>query len=447
MKNIFVPACIFLILSNPVISYGQTWSNAGNSFVCPYGVNTILTYNGDLYAGGVTQITKWNGNAWSNLVTVQTIGVDEIWCMAVYNGELYIGGEFSFLGITASHIVKWNGSSFSAVGGGLTGIPSGLGVYNGELIASGYNGQALYNGHALVKWNGTNWAPLGANNGITGYATDMLEFNGELHVCGYFSSIGGIAANNIARWNGTAWSALGSGTNWYTHAMAIYNNDLYAGGYFTGAGGLWLDNIARWNGNVWSPVGGGILGPSYGSASASVNAMAVFKGELYAAGEFSMAGTTPAWNIAKWNGNNWQDIGGITGGGVCGGTYGLGVYNNNELFVGGLFDSAGTIAANNIAIYSGEQTSAPTVTNAGSGLSVCPNPVVSSATISFESLNGESCRIILTDLTGRILISENRRTLPGRNTERISTLDLPAGIYHLQVMTNGRLLQTLIIHP
>ena len=446
MKNSTLSLFIFLLLTNPVITSGQSWSNAGNSFVCPYGVNTLLTYNNDLYAGGVTQITKWNGSSWSNLITVQTIGVDEIWCMAVYNGELYIGGDFSWLGITASHIVKWNGSSFSAVGNGLTGTPSGMGVYNGELIACGYNGQALYNGHALVKWNGTNWAPLGNNNGITGYATDFLVYNGTLHVCGTFSAIGGITANNIARWNGTAWSSLGSGTNWSAHSMAIYNNDLYVGGYFTGAGGLVLDNIAKWNGSTWSAVGGGILGPSYGSTTGTVRSMAAFKGDLYVAGEFSVAGTTPAWNIAKWNGTNWYDIGGITGGGVCGGTYGLCVYNNSELFVGGLFDSAGTIPAINIAIYSGEQTSVPAIPGAICGLSVYPNPVVSAATLSFETLTDKPYRIVVSDVTGRTWISENRMSMPGRNTAMIATRHLPSGIYTIQVLSEDRILQSKIIH-
>src|SRR5436190_6542462 len=58
--------------------------------------------------------------------------------LAVYNGELYAGGNFDTAGTAAaSYIAKWDGTSWSAVGGGLIATQGrnvkALAEYNGEL--------------------------------------------------------------------------------------------------------------------------------------------------------------------------------------------------------------------------------------------------------------------------------------------------------------------------
>jgi hypothetical protein len=57
-----------------------------------------------------------------------------------------------------------------------------------------------------------------------------------LYAGGYFTTVGGSAANNIAQWNGSSWSALGSGMNYSVSALAVSGGTLYAGGDFTTAG-------------------------------------------------------------------------------------------------------------------------------------------------------------------------------------------------------------------
>jgi hypothetical protein len=54
-------------------------------------------------------------------------------------------------------------------------------------------------------------------------------------------------ANNVARWNGNSWSPLGIGTNETVTALAVYNGELYAAGLFDTAGGIPVNKIARWN--------------------------------------------------------------------------------------------------------------------------------------------------------------------------------------------------------
>jgi hypothetical protein len=137
----------------------------------------------------------------------------------------------------------------------------------------------------------------GANGNIFGniFAT-VLDGAGNLYVGGRFTIIGTVPATNIAKWDGTAWSALGEGVMGEVYALAVAGTDLYVGGSFTNAGGVSANRIAKWDGSVWSALGSGIIGSSL---SASVAALAPFGADLYAGGDFMMAGGKVSTYLAK----------------------------------------------------------------------------------------------------------------------------------------------------
>jgi len=97
---------------------------------------------------------------------------------------------------------------------------------------------------------------------------------------------------------------------------------LIAGGQFSFAGDIGANNIAAWDGNRWQPLGGGI--------NYVVLALTVYNGKLIVGGDFSKAGDVDANNIACWDGNNWQAL----GGGMNDYVRALTVYNG-ELIAGG----------------------------------------------------------------------------------------------------------------
>jgi hypothetical protein len=152
----------------------------------------------------------------------------------------------------------------------------------------------------------------------------------DLYAGGYFTTAGGVAANNIAKWNGSAWSPLGTGMSSRVYALAVIGTDLYAGGDFTTAGGVNIGyGIAKWNGGAWSALGTGM--------DNAVLALAVSGTDLYAGGYFTTAGGVAANNIAKWNGSAWSPL----GTGVDGYVYALAV-SGTDLYAGGSFIFAGT---------------------------------------------------------------------------------------------------------
>jgi hypothetical protein len=143
------------------------------------------------------------------------------------------------------------------------------------------------------------------------------------------------------------WSGVGVGLGEPVNAMAVYNGQLYAAGSFTADGvGNNIQHVARWNGSSWTSVGSGLTG--------DVNALAVFSGDLYATGIFVMSGATTVNHIAKWNGTTWSAVGGgLDNFGTCMHVYG------SDLYVGGAFTIANsTVTVNRIAKWNGTSWSA-----------------------------------------------------------------------------------------
>jgi hypothetical protein len=65
--------------------------------------------------------------------------------------------------------------------------------------------------------NAQSWSPVGPGIGSSSYHSikSFASYNGELYVGGYFTTAGGIPANNIAKWNGNSWSAGNIRRNYY----------------------------------------------------------------------------------------------------------------------------------------------------------------------------------------------------------------------------------------
>ncbi|MCX6292340.1 MAG: T9SS type A sorting domain-containing protein [Bacteroidetes bacterium] len=144
-----------------------------------------------------------------------------------------------------------------------------------------------------------------------------------------------------------SWTNLGVGLGEQVNALAVYNGNLYAGGAFTMDGGSTsLLHISKWTGTNWIAVGSGLNGDVY--------ALAVYNNALYAAGNFTISGSTAVSHIAKWDGFTWSAL----GGGLNNFANCLMVYNN-ELYAGGVFTTAnGSTTVNRVAKWNGTTWSA-----------------------------------------------------------------------------------------
>lgn len=129
-----------------------------------------------------------------------------------------------------------------------------------------------------------------------------------------------------------SWNALGTGTNGTVYAATVFNGQLVIAGEFTTP----ATNIARWNGTSWSALGTGLSGV--------VRGLTVFNNQLIAVGKFSNVGN----NVAAWNGTTWSALGLGTNDTVFAAT----VYNST-LRIGGKFTNAGGLACSRLAGWNG----------------------------------------------------------------------------------------------
>src|SRR2546425_2808630 len=134
-------------------------------------------------------------------------------------------------------------------------------------------------------------------------------------------------------------------------ALAVSGSDVFAGGDFTRAGGSPANSVAKWDGSSWSALGSGIVS-DFGS---SVGALAVSGSDVYAGGFFTMAGGSAANSIAKWNGSSWSALGsGINWGAYDAIVSALAV-SGGDLYAGGVCTAAGGSADNNNAKREGRR--------------------------------------------------------------------------------------------
>jgi hypothetical protein len=257
--------------------------------------------------------------------------------------DLYAAGSFTTAGgISAANIARWNGSRWSALGSGIGGdfaFVAALAVSGNDVYAGGWftsaGGSAAAN---IARWNGSSWSALGS--GLDGGGVSALAVSGtDLYAGGYFTNAGGSAANYVAKWNGNSWSALGSGLGGAppdaivnVRTLAVSGTDVYAGGDFTIAGGVAAFNLAKWNGNSWSALGSGI--------SRGVRALALSGNDLYAGGNTYLLGDRSRSSIAKWTGTSWITLASGIMGDLHSGVSALAA-SGGDLYVGGSFSDAG----------------------------------------------------------------------------------------------------------
>jgi hypothetical protein len=273
---------------------GEDWEildiggDMGNLFVAD-----LIDYEGLLAVGGyfptaggmiVNSIATWDGSEFGGLGG----GVDgEVRALAIYDGDLIAGGGFDYAGGTpAQNIARWDGSAWYPLGSGVyDGIPDGTTDWVDEMVV--WQGDLYVVGdftHAgdeevsyVARWDGSTWSGVGGGVSMIGGGPTGLRgvdvHNGKLVIVGALDFAGGVDAINIAQWDGVTWAPIGSGSDPYdgfwgwrqaANSVASYKGLLYVGAEFSEAVG---DDaaavLAVWDGVSWEPVDGGLDGEQW----------------------------------------------------------------------------------------------------------------------------------------------------------------------------------------
>jgi carbohydrate binding protein with CBM4/9 domain/beta-propeller uncharacterized protein DUF5122 len=302
-------------------------------------------------------------------------GTDEVLDIVQHpDGTWYVTGAFTTIGgVSANRIARYDPvtGAFSALGTGLNaGQGNRLFVDPQGNVYVGGNGFTTANGvtvNRITYWNGTTFVALGSgvtkgvNNTVYGITMDA---SGNLYVCGIFTQAGGGAAAGIAKLDtaGT-WSALGTGLAGSTAqgfglTTALNGTDIYVGGDFTTANGVASPDIAKWNGTTFEALGSGV-------SSDVRDILTAPNGDIYATGDFTTAGGNTVNRVARWNGTQWSAL----STGLSTSTFGseIRVGFDGLLYVGGAFTAVGGITtADSFAAWNGSSWLLPDIDMAGS---------------------------------------------------------------------------------
>jgi hypothetical protein len=197
----------------------------------------------------------------------------------------------------------------------------------------------------IARWDGASWSAVGG--GLSGYAETMAVFDdgsgSALYVGGKFATAGAVSAPNVARWDGTSWTGVTTGLSGgavVAQALAVFDDGsgpaLFLGGDFTGVSGVPAANLARWDGTDWTEVAGGaddevesLLTLDLGGGPA-----------LYASGNYSEIGGALTQSVARYDGTSWTPL---VGGPVMSWAGPLGAFDTgsgNALVASGYLDGS-----------------------------------------------------------------------------------------------------------
>ncbi len=209
---------------------GAAWETVGGSGLTSGGSsgNDFRIYKGELYFTGsfnsinglpVHCIAKWNGTVWDSVGIIRYNNTFR--SLEVYDNKLYAGGAANLIGHPSIlWIAGWDNITWDSVGPGLNGTPTVMSVYNNELYAAGdFDSAGTNQTLCMARWDGMQWKTVGSgldlfhinvNKTVIGKDTfisprehinSMYTYKDELYVGGFFTMIGGIKTNSIAKWH------------------------------------------------------------------------------------------------------------------------------------------------------------------------------------------------------------------------------------------------------
>jgi trimeric autotransporter adhesin len=301
-------------------------------------ISAMVRWQGKLYVAGdfnecdssikTLNLAAWDGSKWEPVghgvdllnsnTQIKTFTKDK-------KGNLLVGGNFRSLGGIESNgwaRIDTNGTVTAMnidlqSSGGVTQVNAILSVDDSMYVVGGrfIKTMSPYNTAGIVAYNENSktWSNLGASGVATiyQYVNCIAKVGNKIVVGGYFTAIGGVAANNLAYWDGTSWHAMGDPDGEVEHFTVYQDSILYVEGFFNTINGNTHKYIARYDNSTWRAVGAGLY-----SSPADI-AVHPYTGELWLSITGSIPNTSgPSYSstgYAVWDGTTWKDYGKLSG--------------------------------------------------------------------------------------------------------------------------------------
>lgn len=275
------------VLANRVALYSdvaQSWQALGVGVDDT--VRALEFHAGALHAGGdfetsggavARHVARFDGGSWVQVGG----GTDgDVHALETFEGTLVAGGSFQHAGpALAGNVARWNGASWGPLGSGTDDVVRALETFEEfpgvtVLFAGGdFTRAGGTSASGVARWDGASWTRVGGGlccGGVLDFAVFDDGGGPRLYAAGDFDVNGNGRSDNVVRWNaaGQTWEIVGGsfagGTPTRVHALSpaviAGNPCLVAGGEFTSAAGVPAQNLACWNGSAWNALGSGADG-------------------------------------------------------------------------------------------------------------------------------------------------------------------------------------------
>jgi hypothetical protein len=304
------------------------WAPIGqclNNEVHALGVYTEPGGVPSLYAGGAftaaggqlaVGLAKWDGSNWSPAANLN----NHVDCMVPFGDSLAIGGKFTINGLPTGGVALYRTGQISYLGVGMDTPVHALAVFNNQLYAGGeFTMAGAASAIGVARWTGSQWTPVGGGpgSGTDNHVDAMAVFDdgtgAKLYIGGKFTHVNQLETLHIAKWDGAAWTSVGEGFDGDVEALAVADVGgpaLFAGGSFTHSGSTGVSRIAVWRPRSgWSPLGAGVDGTVRALSGLDSDGPGNAPGVLVVGGDFTSAAGMSSPHTAIWNGQAWEVMG------------------------------------------------------------------------------------------------------------------------------------------
>ena len=353
---------------------GQSWQSVGIGFDDT--VNALFLDGTTLFAGGFFRnaggepshcVAQWNGATWQSMAggVLNSDGLCVVDALTKFQSELYVGGNFAPTPTGVANIARWNGTQWIALVQDAVNAPNGsirgLTIDGNELLVAGRNGISVPTSRYFGRWNGKQWnidpglTPSTANS--ISYLTKLAN-NDLIAVSLSINQRYDEYVSRVQRRVGTTWTDLASAPvaalTTRVYDTALFRGELYAAGDFQIDGnGTVLNGIGRWDGSQWRALGTGVAS----IRTSSINALEAGSDGLYVGGSFSSINGIAANNIARWDGTAFSSLGNGPSNGVNVDVIDI-ISSPQGLVLSGSFTQAGGVSVSGIARWNGSSFTA-----------------------------------------------------------------------------------------
>ncbi|MBK9146262.1 MAG: T9SS type A sorting domain-containing protein [Flavobacteriales bacterium] len=339
----FLLLIVFLLIAGT--GTAQHWKRLGRGTVGSTAVNQIMAdtiedrllicgefnyYMNETDTVHCSGIAQWQGERWDSLAhriyQGESLSAGPFYWLTRFNERLYVSGGFTLsndTGIASGAFARLNEITLEwedlecaqPYYGGLLHLMPKETVGQPYLYATGLSWSLCgylaacvyrYTGSGFQVWGPWNQIPSAQGNLVT----YVFDYNGKTYMCGEFGNPIGSGYRYFMRHNGTSWEEVPGWGNGIVKDFTIYRDTLYVVGVLQESSGGPGNGISAFDGEQWFRLGDGVSldwAPQYTSALS----LRWFDDELYVGGQFNSASGIQANGFAKWNRRRWCSLPGF----------------------------------------------------------------------------------------------------------------------------------------